>query len=48
MKTILGKFVVLPILVLILAISAFNGVLFYNEAGFSTHVRTIFADTPHS
>ncbi len=44
MKSILGKFVALPVLVLILAISAFNGILFYNEAGFSTHVRTIFGE----
>ncbi len=38
------KFVVAPIGLLILSILSFNGIYFYNEAGFSTHVRTIFGE----
>lgn len=35
------KFVAAPLGVLALGFGLFNGVFFYNEAGFMTHVRTI-------
>ncbi len=38
------KFVAAPLGVLALGFGLFNGVFFYNEAGFMTHVRTIFGD----
>ncbi|CEI19849.1 hypothetical protein PAMH19_5129 [Pseudomonas aeruginosa] len=38
------KFVAAPVGVLALGFGLFNGVFFYNEAGFMTHVRTIFGD----
>ncbi len=33
-----------PVVLAILAFALFNGIFFYNEAGFSTHVRTIFGE----
>jgi regulator of protease activity HflC (stomatin/prohibitin superfamily) len=38
------KYVALPAVLAVLAYSTFNGVFFYNEAGFATHVRTIFGE----
>ncbi len=38
------KFVAAPLGMLALGFGLFNGVFFYNEAGFMTHVRTIFGD----
>ncbi|MGF6693026.1 MULTISPECIES: SPFH domain-containing protein [Pseudomonas] len=33
-----------PVVLATLAFALFNGIFFYNEAGFSTHVRTIFGE----
>jgi len=38
------KFAAMPLLVALLGYATFNGVFFYNEAGFATHVRTIFGE----
>ncbi|MCY1286836.1 SPFH domain / Band 7 family protein [compost metagenome] len=43
-KDHLIKYLGLPALLLALAFALFNGIFFYNEAGFSTHVRTIFGE----
>lgn len=43
-KLSLFKYVGVPALVAAIGFVSFNGVFFYNEAGFATHVRTIFGE----
>ncbi|MGL4316256.1 MAG: SPFH domain-containing protein [Pseudomonas sp.] len=43
-KTSLIKYVGAPLLLAAIGFATFNGVFFYNEAGFATHVRTIFGE----
>ena len=43
-KLSLFKYVGVPALVAAVGFVSFNGVFFYNEAGFATHVRTIFGE----
>lgn len=43
-KESLSKYVIAPALLIALAFVTFNSVFFYNEAGFATHVRTIFGE----
>jgi regulator of protease activity HflC (stomatin/prohibitin superfamily) len=43
-KLSLIKYVGIPVLVAAVGFVSFNGVFFYNEAGFATHVRTIFGE----
>ena len=43
-KNTLIKYVGAPLLVAAAGFATFNGVFFYNEAGFATHVRTIFGE----
>ncbi len=43
-KLSLFKYVGAPLLVAAAGFATFNGVFFYNEAGFATHVRTIFGE----
>lgn len=43
-KLSLFKYVGVPALVAAIGFVGFNGVFFYNEAGFATHVRTIFGE----
>ncbi|WP_137972648.1 SPFH domain-containing protein [Pseudomonas sp. F(2018)] len=43
-KLSLIKYVGVPVLVAAIGFVSFNGVFFYNEAGFATHVRTIFGE----
>ena len=43
-KLSLIKYVGMPVLVAAIGFVTFNGVFFYNEAGFATHVRTIFGE----
>ena len=43
-KLSLFKYVGVPALVAAIGFVGFNGVFFYNEAGFVTHVRTIFGE----
>ncbi|MEO4046755.1 SPFH domain-containing protein [Pseudomonas sp. CAU 1711] len=38
------KYVGVPALVAAVGFASFNGVFFYNEAGYATHVRTIFGE----
>lgn len=38
------KYVGVPVLVAAIGFTGFNSVFFYNEAGFATHVRTIFGE----
>lgn len=40
----LFKYVGAPVLVAAVGFAGFNGIFFYNEAGFATHVRTIFGE----
>lgn len=40
----LFKYVGVPVLVAAIGFIGFNGIFFYNEAGFATHVRTIFGE----
>ena len=43
-KESLFKYVIAPVSLVAMAFVIFNGVFFYNEAGFATHVRTIFGE----
>lgn len=43
-KLSLFKYVGVPALVAVIGFVGFNGIFFYNEAGFATHVRTIFGE----
>ncbi|MBB2496531.1 SPFH domain-containing protein [Aquipseudomonas ullengensis] len=43
-KLSLFKYIGVPALVAAIGFVTFNGVFFYNEAGFATHVRTIFGE----
>ncbi|SDG29914.1 SPFH domain / Band 7 family protein [Pseudomonas benzenivorans] len=43
-KEQLFKYLGLPALLAAVAFATFNGVFFYNEAGFATHVRTLFGE----
>lgn len=43
-KELIFKYAVIPAMLVALAFATFNGVFFYNEAGFATHVRTIFGE----
>jgi regulator of protease activity HflC (stomatin/prohibitin superfamily) len=43
-KLSLFKYVGIPVLVAAVGFVGFNGVFFYNEAGYATHVRTIFGE----
>lgn len=43
-KLSLIKYIGVPVLVAVVGFVSFNGVFFYNEAGFATHVRTIFGE----
>ncbi|MBC9251443.1 membrane protease subunit, stomatin/prohibitin [Pseudomonas alcaligenes] len=43
-KLSLIKYVAVPALVAAVGFAGFNGIFFYNEAGYATHVRTIFGE----
>jgi hypothetical protein len=43
-KEQLLKYVIAPVALIALSVATFNSVFFCNEAGFATHVRTIFGE----
>ena len=43
-KAQLIKYLGGPALLAVIGFALFNGIFFYNEAGFATHVRTIFGE----
>lgn len=43
-RTFIARYIAAPVLVCGLAFVIFNGAFFYNEAGFASHVRTIFGE----
>ena len=43
-KLQVAKYLGVPVVIAAFGFTAFNGIFFYTEAGFSTHVRTIFGE----